>query len=51
MAKNPFAGKKAAPFGKGPKGGKGSEMKKFPAKKGGMSGDKPGVRKALKGGK
>lgn len=32
-------------------GGKKSEMKKFPAKKSGMSGDKPGVRKALKGGK
>ena len=51
MAKNPFAGKQAPAFGKGGKGGKASEMKKFPAKKGGMSGDKPVVRKALKGGK
>lgn len=49
MAKNPFGKAKAAPFVKG--GGKKAEMKKFPAKKGGMSGDKPGVRKALKGGK
>jgi len=48
MAKNPFAGKKITSSSKA---GKGSEMKKFPAKKGGMSGDKPGVRKALKGGK
>jgi len=48
MAKNPFKGK-AAPFTKG--GGKQSEVKKFPAKKGGMANDKPGVRKALKGGK
>lgn len=35
------------------KSGKGSlsftPFKKNPAKKGGMSGDKPGVRKALKG--
>lgn len=47
MAKNPFKGKTAAPpfAGKGKK----SEMKKFPAKKAGMSGDKPGVRTALKG--
>mgnify|MGYP001457291870 CR=1 FL=1 len=49
MAKNPFGSKQAPAFSKGGKGGKGSEMKKFPAKKGGMSGDKPGVRKALKG--
>ena len=47
MAKNPFKGKQAPAFGKGGKGGKASEMKKFPAKKGGMSGDKPGARKAL----
>ncbi len=47
MAKNPFKGKQAPAFGKGGKGGRASEMKKFPAKKGGMSGDKPGARKAL----
>ena len=46
MAKNPFKGK-AAPFTKG--GGKKPEAKKFPAKKGGMSGDTPKPRFALKG--
>lgn len=49
MGKNPFAGKQAPAFSKGGKGGKASEMKKFPAKKGGMSGDSPKARKALKG--
>lgn len=51
MAKNPFANAKP-PFAKSGMKGKDDKMaKKFPAKKGGMSGDSPKARKALKGGK